>query len=89
MPGAGKKQSTDMAKSDFTAKDIPAKVSLRGCHYQSTIVKAIQSGFAHGCDYTTALALFGVGLRTGVIEQDPKDPDYYRILEPKSQQENE
>lgn len=76
-----------MAKSDFTAKDIPAKVSLRGYHYQATIVRAIQSGFAHGCDYTTALALFGVGLRTGVIEQNPLDADYYRILEPKTQKE--
>lgn len=78
-----------MAKTQFAARDIPKKVSLRGYHYKNTLVSAIQKGFAHGCDYITALALFGVAERTGVIEQNPTDADYYRIVSPTNTPENE
>lgn len=76
-----------MAKTTFTATDIPTKVSLRDWHYERTLIEHIQRGFAHGCDYVTALALFRVGLRTGVIEQNPNDRDEYRILSPNTRQE--
>jgi hypothetical protein len=75
-----------MAKTTFTARDIPRLVPIRDYHYQTTIVAAIQKGFAHGCDYVTALALFKVGLSIGVIEQNPRDPDEYRILSPTQQE---
>ncbi len=78
-----------MAKTQFTATDIPHKVALRDWHYKTTLVSAIQKGFAHGCDYVTALALFGVAERTGVIEQNPRDADYYRIVSPTNTPENE
>ncbi len=74
-----------MAKTGLKARDIPAKVPLRGYHYKNTLVEAIKKGFAGSCDYVTALALFNTGLRLSppVIEVNPRDKDEYRILEPK------
>ena len=77
-----------MAKTQFSARDIPAKVPLRGYHYKNTLVEAIKKGFAGSCDFVTALALFGVAERTGIIEVNPRDKDEYRILSPKQSTEH-
>jgi hypothetical protein len=97
MPGAGKSKLPKMEKynnadrSLFLPSDIPNKVTLRGWHYQNALVAAIQKGFANGCDYTRALALFNAGLRLSppVIEVNPRDKDEYRILSPTNTHGNE
>ena len=95
MPGADKSSLPKMKKynnadrSLFLPSDIPKKVTLRGWHYQNALVAAIQKGFAHGCDHVRALALFNVGHSNGIIEQNPRDADYYRIVSPTNTPENE
>lgn len=58
-----------MAKTQFTATDIPHKVRLRDWHYERTLIEHIQRGYAQGCDYVTALALSRSGFRLGLLSK--------------------
>lgn len=78
-----------MAKTTFTARDIPRLVALRDYQYKSALIKAISDGFPSSPRQPVpARILFEVGLSIGVIEQNPRDPDEYRILSPNTDKQN-
>ena len=61
-----------IARSEFRATDIPQKVMTTEWLYESTMVEKIRQGFANGCDYATALALYNVAKGKQMFEFDEK-----------------